>query len=202
MATQTRQRGGIARRRHRFTVEDYHLMVEVGVLDEYDRVELIGGEVVEMSAMGARHAATLEYLVDELPEMLPREEVVLRVQTPLAIPQYDEPEPDVSVVKRRSDRYRGRVPGPADTLLVIEVSDSTLNYDRGTKLAIYARAGIPETWIVDLATREGGIERHSDPDPATGVYRSVTRFGRGEVIVSTVLPDIAFPVDEVLGSRP
>lgn len=207
MATSSQQVQTTERPRHRFTVDQYHRMIGAGVFDGHERVELLGGEIIEMSAMGSHHAATLGYLVDELPHKLPREKVALRVQTPIAIPDYDEPEPDVAVVRRRADHYLHSLPGPGDCLVLIEVSDTTYSDDRRRKLPwwmviLYARAGIPETWIVDLAgagRREVGIERHSDPDPTTGTYRQVLRFGRGEIITSVVLPSLALPVDEVLG---
>ena len=199
MATQVQQQAvRTGRSRHRFTIRDYHRMIEAGILDENDKVELVGGEVVEMSAMGGRHAGCLAYLDDELRAPLAGRAQV-RQQLPITIPHYDEPEPDMALVRPRADRYRRGHPGPEDVLLIIEVSDTTLAYDRGEKLHVYASAAIPETWIADLATREGGVERHSDPDPDTGAYRIVRRFGREETVTSPVLPGVALPVRDILG---
>ena len=203
MATQaSAQQEAPERTRHRFTVDEYERIVEIGVLAGL-RVELIDGEVLDVSAMNAAHARSLEYLHEELQDRLPRREYVVRQQTPLAIPPRDMPEPDIMVLHRRSDRYAGRFPGPADVLLVIEVSDTTYRTDRGRKLAIYARGGVPDLWIADLAgVGNGGVEgveRHADPDPGTGEYRSFARFGRGEQIASAGIPGLTLPVEEILG---
>ncbi len=185
-----------ARSRHRFTVDEYHRMIEAGILDEYDRVELIGGEIVEMSAMGARHAASVSQLSRRLYRLL-GDQVSIRVQLPLTIPPHDEPEPDVAICRFREDEYALAHPTPSDALIAIEVSDSTLSYDAGEKLGIYARAGIPEVWIVDLTRGGDAIYRHSDPD--SGRYRTVVRFARGEDITSTIFPNLALSVGSVLG---
>lgn len=197
--TYDQQAADSARPRHRFTVDQYHRMIEAGILDEYDRVELIGGEIVEMSAMGARHAASDSQLSRRLDRLL-GDRVSIRVQLPLTIPGYDEPEPDVDVCRFREDEYALAHPTPSDALIVIEVSDSTLGYDAGEKLRIYAEAGIPEAWVVDLTRGGDAIYRHSDPD--SGKYRTVVRFGRGEEIASTIFPNLALSVDSVLGQRP
>lgn len=201
MSTQTRYPVATPRPRHRFTVEDYRRMIEVGILGEDARVELIGGEVVRMSAMNARHGAAIRQLDKRLQRTL-GETASIGVQLPITIPPYDEPEPDVAVLRAREDEYALAKPTPADALLLIEVSDSTLAYDRDVKLGIYARAGIPESWLVDLTPRGDAIERHTEPDPATGTYRTVARFGRGEEVTSTVLPRIRLPVDAILGPHP
>ena len=202
MATQVQQQAvRTGRSRHRFTIRDYHRMIEAGILDENDKVELVGGEVVEMSAMGSRHAASIRQLDKRFQRAL-GDAASIGVQLPLTIPNYDEPEPDIAVLRPREDEYALRNPRPSDVLLVVEVSDTTLAYDRGEKLHVYASAAITETWIADLATREGGVERYSDPDPDTGSYRSVRRFGRGETVTSTVLPGLALPVDDILGPKP
>ncbi|MDP9353475.1 MAG: Uma2 family endonuclease [Chloroflexota bacterium] len=185
-----------ARSRHRFTVDEYHRMIEAGILDEYDRVELIGGEIVEMSAMGARHAASVSQLSRRLYRLL-GDQVSIRVQLPLTIPGYDEPEPDVAVCRFREDEYALAHPTSSDALIAIEVSDSTLSYDAGEKLGIYARAAIPEVWIVDLTRGGDAIYRHSDPD--SGRYRTVVRFVRGEDITSALFPNLALSVGSVLG---
>jgi Uma2 family endonuclease len=123
------------------------------------------------------------------------------VQLPLTIPDYDEPEPDVAVCRFREDEYARSHPTPADALIVIEVSDSTLDDDLRVKLPVYARAAIPEAWIADLTRRGDAVSRYSDPDPSSGQYRTVARFRRGEEIRSAVLPGLALPVDAVLGPR-
>jgi Uma2 family endonuclease len=180
--------------RRRFTVDEYHRLAECGVLGEDDRVELIGGEIVRMAAMGARHAACVTGLTELLVPRLAGVAVV-RVQLPVAIPEHDEPEPDIALARPRPDRYAAAHPQPRDILLVIEVADTSLSYDREVKLPVYARAGVPESWLFDLAGR--GIERHTEPVPEG--YRRVARAGRGERLASTVLPDLRFDADELLG---
>jgi Uma2 family endonuclease len=188
----TQQAAGVERRL--FTTDEYDRMAEAGILGEDDRVELIGGEVVRMAAMGARHAGCTTRLTQSLVPRLGRSALV-RVQLPVAIPNYDEPEPDVAVVRFREDAYGHAHPTPADVLLLIEVSDSTLEFDRRVKIPLYARAGIPEAWLVEL--RNEAIERHTEPSPEG--YRSVRRFRRGETVTSAALPSLVLAVDEVLG---
>ena len=143
--------------RHRFTVEEYHKMGEAGIFGEDDRVELIDGEVVEMTPIGWRHANC----VNDLNMLLVRfagERYVVSVQNPLTISEHGEPQPDLVLLKRRP---HGRLPAPGDVALVIEVSDTTLSYDRDVKLPRYGRAGLAEVWIVDLEGRR--VELHSAP---------------------------------------
>ena len=177
--------------RHRFTVEEYHKMVETGLLSEGDRVELIDGEVVEMAAIGWRHANC----VNDLTMMLARfaqDRYVVSVQNPITISEHGEPQPDLVLLR---DRPMGRLPGPEDVLLLIEVSDTTLSYDRNVKLPRYAAAGIPEVWIIDLGG--GRIETHSEPS-AEG-YGISREYGTGEHVRSTSIDDLTVAVDEVLG---
>lgn len=197
MTTQTQQPPLVEGARWRFTTDEYHRMIDAGVLGEDDRVELIGGEVVRMAAIGARHGECITDLTEGLALPLAGR-ARLRIQLPITIPGYDEPEPDVVIARLRPEGYGRSHPGPADVLFLIEVSDSSLSYDRRVKLPIYVRAGIPESWIVDL----GGdaLERHTDPDPATGAYRTVARIGRGDRLASAVLPDLVLHADAVLGS--
>ena len=178
--------------RRRFTVHDYHRMGEAGILHEDDRVELIEGEIVEMAAIGTRHFTC----VNGLNRLLVRnvgDEAIVSVQNPVRLDQHTEPQPDLAVIRPRD--YRLSLPGPEDVLLLIEVSDTTLAYDRNVKLPLYARAGIQEVWIVDLAGEV--IERHNDPSPDG--YRSLQRAGRGESIESSALPDLSLTTDDVLG---
>jgi Uma2 family endonuclease len=178
--------------RRRFTVHDYHRMAEVGILHEDERVELIEGDVVEMTPIGSRHAMC----VIALNRLLVRQagdQALVSPQNPVRLSERLEPQPDMTVIRARD--YEGSLPGPEDVLLLIEVSDTTLSYDRNVKLPLYARAGIPEVWIVDLAGEV--IERHTNP--AGDSYRHVERARRGEEIRSAALPEPAFRVDAVLG---
>ena len=178
------------RMRRRFTVYEYHRMGEAGILHEDDRVELIEGELVEMAAIGTRHFACVNRL-NRLILGAVGDEAIVSVQNPVRLDEYTEPQPDVTVIRPRD--YRLSLPGPEDVLLLIEVSDTTLAYDRGVKLPLYARAGIQEVWIVNLSG--GTVERHTDPS-ANG-YRSLVNARPGEGIEAAALPGLKLAVDDV-----
>ena len=177
--------------RWRFTVHDYHRMGEAGILHEDDRVELIEGELVEMTAIGTRHFSCVNRLTRML-VMSMGDEAIVSVQNPVRLNEYTEPQPDLTVIRPRD--YRLSLPGPEDVLLLIEVSDTTLAYDRGVKLPLYARAGIREVWIVDLPGET--IERYTDPLEES--YRRADRLRRGQTLESTSLPGATPRVDEIL----
>ena len=178
--------------RWRFTVHDYHRMGEAGILHEDDRVELIEGELVEMTAIGTRHFSCVNRL-NRLLVINVGDEAIVSVQNPVRLNEYTEPQPDLTVIRPRD--YRESLPMPEDVLLLIEVSDTTLAYDRGVKLPLYARAGIREVWIVDLPGET--IGRYTGPS-ADG-YRNPERVRQGEAITSVALPRLTFHVDTVLG---
>src|SRR5438552_12280642 len=136
-------------RRRRFTVEEYHRMAEAGILSEDDRVELIEGEIVQMSPIGPRHSACVDRLNALFTSRL-RRRAIVRVQNPIVLSRWTEPQPDLTLLRPRADFYAERHPGPADVLLAVEVAETSGVYDRGTKLALYARARIPEVWLVDV----------------------------------------------------
>ncbi|WP_295622940.1 Uma2 family endonuclease [uncultured Lamprocystis sp.] len=146
--------------RHRYTVEDYYRMGEVGILAPDARVELIDGEVIEMPPIGAPHAS----IVTDLQTALVRavgDAAVVRVQNPIQLGRHDEPQPDIALVRPPGSKYRRRHPAPADIVLLIEVADTTLRYDRDVKIQIYGRAGIPEAWLLDVNARS--IRRYRAP---------------------------------------
>ena len=182
--------GPQAIRRHRFTVEEYHKMGAAGIFGEDDRVELIDGEVVKMAPIGWRHAWCVNTL-NMLLARLAQSRYVVSVQNPLVISEHGEPQPDLVLLGTLPP---GRLPAPEDVLLVVEVSDTTLTYDKSIKLPRYAEAGIAEAWLVDLDSET--IEVHSDPGP--GGYRRTTRFGRGYRIESATQPGLVFDADEAL----
>ncbi len=190
METQTKIGTQITRRR--FTVHDYHRMAEAGILHEDDRVELIGGEIVEMSPIGGRHAAC----VREINRLLSRQvddELRVDVQSPVRLNEQEEPQPDLAVIRARD--YRNSLPTPEDMLLLIEVADTSLSSDRDVKLPLYARSGIAEVWLVDLNAEV--IERHTEP--SENGYRLVRRAGRGEKLESVALSTLNLSVNAVLG---
>jgi Uma2 family endonuclease len=148
----------------RFSVEDYHRMGEAGILGPELRTELIDGEVVEMPPIGHPHAGTVNLLADPLKEAVGRKAIVA-VQNPVWLDDYTEPLPDIALLRRRADYYRNGHPASDDVLLLIEVADTSLAYDRDVKLPRYARAEVPEAWV-DLGGRRLTIYRR----PAQGAY--------------------------------
>ena len=138
--------------RHRLTVDDYHQMAESGILGPDDRVELIAGEALDMSPIGSLLAALVAALSDYL-SRLAAGRLTVWSQNPIHLSDSSEPRPDIALVKPRPDFYAAAHPRPADTLLIIEVAESSLAYDIGIKVPLYARHGIPEVWVIDAATR-------------------------------------------------
>ena len=136
-------------RRHRITVEHYYRMAEAGLFAPDERVELIDGEIVDMPPMGSRHAGKLSRLSQIISTAI-GDRGIVRVQLPLRLGEASEPQPDITVVVPRADYYEHHHPVAADTLLVIELSDTTLRFDRDVKAPLYAQHGVPETWIIDL----------------------------------------------------
>ena len=178
--------------RYRISAAEFARMGEAGVFPAERRLELVDGEVVEMSPIGPFHADVVAALTGLLPDHLAGR-WSLRVQSPLQLGQHDMPQPDLAVVAHR--RYRHAHPTAADTLLVIEVADTSFLTDRRDKLPRYAAAGIPESWLFDLPG--GRLERHSDPGPAG--YQQVQSARRGETLASTVLPGLVLDVTRLLG---
>jgi Uma2 family endonuclease len=177
-----------------FTVAEYHRLAELGILHEDDRVELLDGQVVVMSPIGPRHAGCVKML-NRLMHRALGETVTLGVQDPLVLSERAEPEPDLAVLAPRPDNYRRSHPHPEEVFLVIEVADSSLDRDHVRKIPLYAAAGIPEVWVVDL---EGeGITLHRAPGPAG--YGDITTASRGETISPRLLPHVSLSVDEILG---
>jgi Uma2 family endonuclease len=144
----------------RFTLSEYHRLVDLGFFQEDDRVELIRGQIIQMAAKGTAHEVCLTRLLRELPKLL-LEQALLRCQSPITLVDDSEPEPDFSIVHNREDDYLSAHPSAADALLVIEVSDSLLSYDQETKLSLYAESEISDYWIFNLP--ENCLEAYSEP---------------------------------------
>src|SRR5262245_5072588 len=161
-------------RRRRFTREEYHRMAAAGILHEDDRLELIDGEIVEMTPIGRRHAACVAELNRMLVPAIGLRALVWP-QNPIILPNDTEPQPDIVLPRPRADRYLQDDARPEDVLLLVEVADTSQRYDRQVKAPIYARAGVAEVWIVDLPAEV--IEIYRDPTP--GGYARVERVGRG-----------------------
>lgn len=177
-----------------FTTIEYHQMIETGVLKEDDRVELIEGEIYEMSPIGSRHAAAVNRLNRFFILLLP-DVAIVSVQNPIELSEHSEPEPDLTLLKWRDDFYAQSHPAPADVLMVIEVSDTTHEKDRSLKLPAYARAGIAEAWLVDLYNDR--IEIHSQP--GGGIYQEVRIVLREQAIVSKAIPQLQLKAEDILG---
>jgi Uma2 family endonuclease len=144
----------------RFSIAEYHRLAELGFFAPDERVELIRGEIIIMAAKGTFHSVCNSVLFGQLYVLLGKLAIV-RGQEPITLSPDSEPEPDVTIARNRADRYLSAHPQPADILLVIEVSDSTLKYDRRTKLALYAEVGISNYWIFNLVDNQ--LEMHSEP---------------------------------------
>ncbi|WP_245754674.1 Uma2 family endonuclease [Candidatus Accumulibacter aalborgensis] len=177
------------RARHRISVGDYHKMADAGVLSHQDRVELIEGEIVDMAPIGSQHA----YVVNQLARLFTLaagEDCLVSTQNPIRLDDRSEPQPDLALLKPGD--YMAHLPGLADILLVVEVASSSIDYDRGVKLDLYARHGIPEVWLLDLTGNELLVCR----DPVGGRYLSITRPRAGECIRPLLLPGIAWRLAE------
>ena len=188
--------GNLEVKRHRFTAEEYRAMAEAGVLGQDDSVELADGEIVDMAPIGTRHLACVAALNHLLVERSEGRWFV-SVHNPVRLGERDEPQPDVSLLRNRPNPTAATPPGPEELLLVVKISDATLSYDKNVKLPLYARAGIPEAWMVGLQGRK--VEVHTDPGEAAGGYRTSRSFGAGERIVSETVDGLSVSVDEVLG---
>ncbi len=151
-------------RPHRLTVDEFYRMADVGLLAADARVELIEGGIVDMAPIGASHAATVNELAKRLILAL-GDLAIVSIQATLRLSRYSAPQPDLALLRPRSDRYRNDLPTPDDVLLIIEVSDSTLRFDRGAKASLYARHDIREYWIADLI--HGNLLVLSDPRDGT-----------------------------------
>jgi Uma2 family endonuclease len=177
-----------------FNVDQYYRLAEVGVLKPDDRVELIEGEIVKMSPIGSPHAACVAKCINVFTKG--RNLVVtLWVQNPVRLSDFSEPVPDVALLKPRDDFYAEHLPTSEDVLLIIEVSDSTILSDRNVKVPLYARAGIPEAWLVNLPKKM--IEVYYDVVESR--YRKCLKVKRGEVLISPTVPGLSLKVSEIIG---
>ncbi len=181
-------------RRHRITVDEYHHMAEVGLLAPDARVELIEGEIIDMPPIGIRH----ENAVDRLTRLLVLavgERAIVRCQGSIQLGDFSQPQPDFALLAPREGDYAQRRATAADTLLVIEVSETTLRYDRQTKLPLYARHGIHELWIVDVRGRQLHVFRN----PTGAAYEEVLSLDEPGVIPIASLPDVSVDLSSLWG---
>lgn len=179
--------------RRLFTVDEFQQMADAGILGDDDRVELLAGQIVEMTPIGSRHASCVDRLARAMHQHA-GSSFIVRIQSPIRLDQHSEPQPDVAVLRFRHDFYRDAHPRPADVLLVVEVAETSAQTDRVEKVPLYARAGIPEVWIVDLGGRLVEVYR----EPSSDGYRQHQRFGPGDRLASVTLPVITVPAADVL----
>src|SRR5256885_5882016 len=182
----------VAATRRRFTRREYHRMAEVGILGKHDRVELIKGEIVEMSPTGRRHKAFVANLAQLLIMRLSGRAIVW-VQTGIVLADDTEPEPDISILRRRAVPYKDREADAEDVFVLIEVADSSLAYDRSTKMRLYAEAGIPEYWVVDCNAE--AIEVYRGPGPEG--YGDVNRITGTATLTLHAFPDVELTTTEI-----
>ena len=180
--------------RRRLTVSDYHRMGDAGIFGEDDRVELIDGELYAMAPIGSRHAGTVATLSRRL-TLCAAEHGIVFVQSPILIPDFSEPQPDLALLAPRPDGYRNALPLPFEVKLVIEVAESTVRWDRDVKIAMYGSHGIVEAWLVEIPRRTVTVYR--DPNPQG--YRSSTEVAQGTVN-PLCLPQLELGIDEIFGA--
>ena len=179
----------------RFTVEEFHKMTEAGILPEESGWEIIDGYLIDKMSIGSRHAGTVKRLNRKLSSMV-EDKAIISVQDPIHIDEYNEPEPDIALLNLRDDFYAESHPIPKEVLLLIEVSDSTIESDRTIKKTLYAEAGIAEFWLVNL--KENTVERYSSLK--NGSYRLAEILESGESIKAGTIENLELKIDEILGS--
>lgn len=185
----------LARTRRAFSRTDYHAMGAAGILAPDERVELMEGEVVAMTPIGSRHAACV-LLLNQVFSTSSRlaGRALVQVQNPLAASDRSEPQPDLMLLAPRGDAYAAAHPGPQDVLLLVEVADSSLQYDRRAKIPFYAAVGVREVWLVDL--EHDRVEAHTQPAPDG--YRVTRRFGPGESVEPSAFLDLRVEVARII----
>jgi Uma2 family endonuclease len=178
--------------RYKLSVEDYHKLGEVGILTEDSRVELIEGELIEMAPIGGPHMGLVNRL-NRLLVLAVGDFGVVSIQNPVMLSPHSEPQPDVAVLKPGADSAESTVPHPDDVLLLIEIADTTLAYDRKTKLKLYAQAGIAEAWIVNIQARCVEVYR----EPQGNGYARKSDMRPGDIVTPLALPMVRVPVVDI-----
>ena len=176
------------------TVSEYNRLGEIGFFAPDARVELIEGEIIEMSPIGSRHAACVELLAEQVRELV-KGIFLVRTQNPIVLDDFSEPQPDVAVLKFRPDRYLNAHPRPSDILILIEVAETTVHFDRHVKVPLYARAGIPEVVLFNLPADR--LECFLQPE--TGIYQVSRVFNRGEKFESASIAGLTLDIETILG---
>jgi Uma2 family endonuclease len=177
-----------------FTRDEYYAMAEAGILKPEDRVELIEGEIYRMAPIGNPHASCVNRLVRAFSTLIGESRTILSPQNPVHLNDISEPQPDVTLLRPREDFYSEGHPQPTDVLLLIEVANSSVGFDRQTKVPLYALNGITEVWLVDITKQRLEVYR----DPARDGYRTVQRLHRGDRIAPQAFPDFEIEVAAIL----
>jgi Uma2 family endonuclease len=181
--------------RQPLTIAEFERAWDDGAFSPDARLELIRGEIVEMTPIGDRHALCVMWLCDLLADLRPVG--ILSPQNPLRLPSQESiPQPDAVVFRRRAD-FGARPPRAEDVLLLVEVADTSLFYDRKRKLPLYAENGIPEAWLIDLNSEAVFVHRR----PSHEGYQEMRAYRRGEAISPQAFPENSFAVDEILGPK-
>lgn len=178
----------------KFTVEQFHKMSEIGVISENERVELIRGEIIEMAAIGVRHASCVNRLVNLLIKLL-EERIILAPQNPIELGDTSQPQPDIALLRPRADFYQTSFPQAGDIFLLIEVADSTVKYDREVKIPLYAENNIIEVWLVDVNQQVVEVYR----EPIKQGYQRIETFGQNQNLMIKAFPDVNIAVNEIFG---
>jgi len=178
--------------KYRFTVKDFHKLAETGILQETNKIELITGELINMSPIGSAHAGTVDKIVALLVRKI-NDKAIVRCQNPIILDDYSEPEPDIALVKFSKNFYTDNHPLPQDVLLVIEIADTSIRYDREIKIPLYAKADIPEVWLIDLNQKQ--LEIYTQPYEQS--YRTIHLPHLTEKITAQLLPEVELSVSEL-----
>jgi len=178
----------------KFTVEQFHKMSEIGVISENERVELIRGEIIEMAAIGVRHASCVNRLVNLLIKLL-EENIILAPQNPIELGDTSQPQPDIALLRPRADFYQTSFPQAGDIFLLIEVADSTVKYDREVKIPLYAENNIIEVWLVDVNQQVVEVYR----EPIKQGYQRIETLRQNQSLVIKAFPDVNIAVNEIFG---
>lgn len=179
--------------RRRFSIAEYYCMGEAGIIGPDERTELIRGEIFVMPPIGPGHAEGTTR-ADRTFQRCFGDRAIVRSQNPIRLPDESEPQPDIVLARPRPEGYRAAHPRPEDIFLVVEVSDTTLKDDREVKLPLYAQAGIPEAWLMNLP--DDRIEVYRDPAPEG--YRSITLVPRDGAVTPLAFPDVTIPCTKLL----
>nr|WP_199250552.1 Uma2 family endonuclease [[Phormidium] sp. ETS-05] len=180
--------------RRLFSVREYHQMIEIGMFPESDRLELITGELIQMSPIGSRHAACVARLNAVFSQRL-AEKAIVWPQNPVILDDHSEPQPDIALLRRRPDFYQSGNPQKSDIFLLGEVADTSIGYDRDVKIPLYAKNRIPEVWLIDL--NQSSLEIYRDSDGNS--YQTIQPISPGATLNILAFPAITFNYSDILG---